>query len=85
MIYEIEVFARSTEGRFIPLVSTSERGISDRLELRSTLNILSERFPTPDFSIEVTRVDTVITPLDPADLLRTEEEALNYYINGRDL
>ena len=85
MVYEIEVFARSSEGRFIPLVSTSERGISDPLELRPPLEILSEKFPAPDFSIEVTRVDTVITPLDPADLLRTEEEALNYYINGRDI
>ena len=85
MSYEIEVFARSNEGRYISLVTTPARGISSRVELRSALEILSQRFQDPEFSIQVNEIQTTVIPipidqiLNPAEL--SEREALDYYIN----
>lgn len=83
MSYEIEVFARSNEGRYISLVSTSGRGISSRLELRSALEILSDRFQDPEFTIEVNEVETTVKRIPVSEILKdcTVDEELNYFLN----
>lgn len=52
--YEINVSRRDTDGKYRHYFATSEHSISDTFKAQEIYNALSDKFPSPEFKVDIT-------------------------------